>query len=74
MISEIHFQQGDSVSAVAAIEVAARLNPGNIDRADFLASWFERHGNAEKAKEFRLIAERERNRIAPREKDHESTK
>jgi tetratricopeptide (TPR) repeat protein len=74
MISEIHFQQGDSIAAVAAIESAARLNPGNIERTEFLASWFERHGNPEKAKEFRLIAERERNRIAPREKDHESTK
>lgn len=74
MISEIHFLQGDSVSAVAALESAARLNPGNIERAEFLADWFDRHGNGEKAKEFRLMASREKNRIEPREKDHSNSK
>ncbi|MCK6641790.1 MAG: hypothetical protein L6Q81_17060 [Bacteroidia bacterium] len=74
MMSEIHFMKGDSVSAMTALETAARFNPGNVDRCLMLASWYERHGDADKAKEFRALADKERNRVAPREKDHESAK
>lgn len=74
MMSEIHLANGDSTSAMAAMETAARLNPGNVDRCLVIASWYERHGDAEKAKEFRAIADAELNRVKPREKDHDATK
>ena len=74
MMTEIHLVNGDSASAMASMETAARLNPGNVDRCLVLASWFDRHGDAVKAKEFRALADAELNRVKPREKDHESTK
>lgn len=54
-MSSIYFQTRDTASGVAALEMAAKLDPENVNRLANLANYFYSHGNLEKANEYKLL-------------------
>lgn len=47
-IASIYLQMKDTVSGAAAMEMAAQINPGNVQRLSNLAEYFRRKGDATK--------------------------
>jgi tetratricopeptide (TPR) repeat protein len=50
MLADIYFQNGDSIHAIVVLEEAAEINPNEQERLQILISYFNFHGDAEKAK------------------------
>jgi tetratricopeptide (TPR) repeat protein len=54
-MSSIYLQAKDTLSGVAALEMAAKLDPDNFNRLGNLANYFYSHGNPEKASYYKAL-------------------
>lgn len=54
-MSSIYFQTQDTANGVAALEMAAKLNPDNVNRLGNLANYFYRKGDLEKAGYYKTL-------------------
>lgn len=59
-MSSIYFQTKDTASGVAALEMAAKLEPDNLNRLSNLANYFYSHGQMEKANQYKLLFEQQK--------------
>lgn len=54
-MSNIYLQSKDTASGVVALEMAAKLDPENINRLANLANYFYKKGNMEKANQYKTL-------------------
>lgn len=54
-MSNIYLQSKDTASGVLALEMAAKLDPENINRLANLANYFYKKGNMEKANQYKTL-------------------
>ncbi len=59
-MSSIYFQSKDTASGVAALEMAAKLDPENFTRLGNLANYFYTHGQTEKANQYKFLYDQQK--------------
>jgi len=59
-MSSIYFKSRDTLSGVAALEMAAKLEPGNFTRLRNLSDYFYRKGNTAKGDQYRLLYDQQK--------------
>jgi tetratricopeptide (TPR) repeat protein len=58
-MSKIYLAMGDTVSGAGALEMAAQINPHNMQRLYKLSEYYRRHGDMIKSNQYRAMLEEE---------------